>query len=58
MYTWLTANKLAINAIKFHFLVFHIARMKNTEHTIKLKDTNMDRVKFIGVIMDEKIKTC
>ena len=58
--TWLKSNKLSLNTTKSYYAVFHRARMKLPNNSIKLKieNTNIKEVqsiKYIGVILDNKL---
>ena len=55
--TWLKSNKLSLNTTKSYYAVFHRARMKLPNNSIKLKidNTNIKEVqsiKYLGVILD------
>ena len=57
--TWLSANKLTVNVVKSHYMIFHRSRIKYTTITnillgpIALKQVNY--TKFLGVIIDDKL---
>ena len=58
--TWLKSNKLSLNTTKSYYAVFHRARMKLHNDSIKLKidNTNIKEVqciKYLGVILDNKL---
>ena len=56
---WLLANKLTINLIKSHYMVFHRARIKKQTFDIILGNTIIKQVnytKFLGVIIDDQLK--
>ena len=60
LHTWLQANKLSLNGQKTYYIIFHRARIKLTSHTYDLYMgdsilTTTDKLKYIGVIMDDKI---
>ena len=55
---WLTANKLTINVLKSHFMIFHRSRIKKNNYEIKLNHTSVQQVKFtkfLGIIIDNKL---
>ena len=54
---WLASNKLTLNIEKSHYVVFHSARLKQSNINISLSNISLERVtftKFLGVIIDEK----
>ena len=58
--TWLKSNKLSLNTTESYYAVFHRARMKLPNNSIKLKidNTNIKEVqsiKYLGVILDNKL---
>lgn len=58
LYTWLTANKLTLNTLKSHFMIFHRARIKESFPILLLNNTPLLQVKytkFLGVVLDDKL---
>ena len=58
--TWLKSNKLSLNTTNSYYAVFHRARMKLPNNSIKFKidNTNIKEVqciKYLGVILDNKL---
>ena len=58
--TWLESKKLSLNTTKSYYAVFHRARMKLPNNSIKLQidNTNIKEVqsiKYLGVILDNKL---
>ena len=58
--TWLKSNKLLLNTTKSYYAVFHRARMKLPNNSIKLKIENINikevqSIKYLGVILDNKL---
>ena len=58
--TWLKSIKLSLNTTKSYYAVFHRARMKLPNNSIKLKidNTNIKEVQcitYLGVILDNKL---
>ena len=55
---WLESNKLTLNVVKSHFMIFHRAKLKLTKPDVKLCSTTLEQVKytqFLGMIIDEKL---
>ena len=55
---WLASNKLTLNIEKSHYVIFHRARLKQSNINITLSNISLERVtftKFLGVIIDEKL---
>ena len=55
---WLASNKLTLNIEKSHYVIFHRARLKQSNNNITLSNISLERVtftKFLGVIIDEKL---
>ena len=55
---WLASNKLTLNIEKSHYVIFHRARLKQSNINIILSSISLERVtftKFLGVIIDEKL---
>ena len=55
---WLESNKLTLNVVKSHFMIFHRAKLKLTKPDVKLCSTTLEQVKytkFLGIIIDEKL---
>ena len=56
--TWLSTNKLTLNVMKSHYMIFHRSRIKNNNHNIEMGNTTLQQVyftKFLGVIIDDKL---
>ena len=56
--TWLSANKLTINLVKSHYMIFHRSRIKNINCDIRLGAMTLKQVnftKFLGIIIDDKL---
>ena len=58
--TWLKSNKLSLNTTKSYYAVFHRARIKlpNSSIKIKIDEANIIEVqciKYLGVILDNKL---
>ena len=58
--TWLKSNKLSLNTTKSYYAVFHRARIKLPNSSIKIKfdEANIIEVqciKYLGVILDNKL---
>ena len=58
--TWLKSNKLSLNTTKSYYAVFHRARMKLPNNSIKLNIDNanikeVQSIKYLGVILDNKL---
>ena len=54
----LASNKLTLNIEKSHYVIFHRARLKQSNINITLSNISLERVtftKFLGVIIDEKL---
>ena len=55
---WLASNKLTLNIEKSHYVIFHRARLKQSNINITLSNISLERVtftKFLGLIIDEKL---
>ena len=55
---WLASNKLTLNIEKSHYVIFHRARLKQSNFNISLSIISLERVtstKFLGAIIDEKL---
>ena len=55
---WLASNKLALNIEKSHYVIFHRARLKQSNFNVSLSIISLERVtstKFLGAIIDEKL---
>ena len=56
---WLSANKLTLNIVKSHYMIFHRARLKHHDNCqVLLGDSALEHVrftKFLGMIIDEKL---
>ena len=55
---WFASNKLTLNIEKSHYVIFHRARLKQSNINITLSNISLERVtftKFLGVIIDEKL---
>ena len=56
---WIKSNKLSLNIQKTFFMVFHKARIKNTNcGDLIIDDTSIARVysaKYLGIIVDSKL---
>ena len=55
---WLAFNKLTLNIEKSYYVIFHRARLKQSNINITLSNISLARVtftKFLGVIIDEKL---
>ena len=53
---WLASNKLTLNIEKSHYVIFHRARLKQSNFNIS--NISLERVtstKFLGAIIDEKL---
>ena len=53
---WLASNKLTLNIEKSHYVIFHRARLKQSNFNISLSIISFERVtstKFLGAIIDE-----
>ena len=44
--TWLSTNKLTLNLIKSHYMLFHRSRSKNNNKNIKIGNTTLQQVNF------------
>ena len=57
---WLMANKLTINLEKSHYMIFHRSRLKDCDkRDVIIQDrinSNVTSTKFLGVIIDDKLK--
>ena len=57
--TWLQSNKLSLNVLKTHYMLFTLKKNKDISNlTLKLNGLNINRVektKFLGVIVDDKL---
>ena len=55
---WLQSNKLSLNTQKTFFILFHRARLKDTNIVITMNGYAINRVnslKYLGVIIDQKL---
>ena len=55
---WLQSNKLSLNTHKTFFILFHRARLKDTNIVITMNGYVLNRVnslKYLGVIIDHKL---
>ena len=55
---WLASNKLTLNIVKSHYMIFHRARIKDEKCKVLLSNSTLDHVrftKFLGMIIDEKL---
>ena len=56
---WLKSNKLTINILKTHYMMFHRTRIKNKKvdrvHICGKNLANVNNTKFLGVIIDSKL---
>ena len=58
---WFKANTLSLNAQKTFYLVFHRARIKDHDLSIRMDESTLNRssnIKYIGVIIDYKLNWC
>ena len=58
IHTWLKANKLSLNVNKTYYLVFHRARIKVDDNSIRTNDSiinSASHLKYLGVIIDSKL---
>ena len=56
---WLNANGLTINIKKFHFMLFHQARIKAKDLNVEMQGNIIDCVtatQYLGIIIDNKLK--
>ena len=57
---WLKSNKLTINILKTHYMMFHRTRIKNKTvedrvHICRKNLANVNNTKFLGLIIDSKL---
>ena len=58
LYAWLQSNKLILNLLKIHYMVFHRAKHKNMDvklWIIKVPIQQVDNTTFLGVIVDDNL---
>ena len=58
---WFKANKLYLNAQNTFYLVFHRARIKDHDLSIRIDGSTLNRssnIKYLGVIIDHKLNWC
>ena len=61
LYIWFKANTLSLNAQKTFYIVFHRARIKNHDLSIRINGSTLNRsthIKYLGVIIDHKLNWC
>ena len=59
LYAWLQSNKLTLNMLKTHYMVFHRANhnhMDGKPCINKVPIQQVDNTKFLGVIIDDELK--
>ena len=59
VHTWIIANKLTINLIKTHYVIFHLKRLPSNLSTLTIGGTILERVtstKFLGLTIQENLK--
>ena len=57
-YAWLQSNKLTLNLLKTHYMVFHRAKQKHMNVKLcinKVPIQQVDNTKFLGVIIDDNL---
>ena len=57
-YAWLQSNKLTLNLLKTHYMVFHRAKYKNIDVKLCINEVpiqQVDNTKFLGVIIDDNL---
>ena len=47
--TWLSANKLTVNVVKSHYMIFHRSRIKNTTSNILLGPIALKQVNYTKI---------
>ena len=58
LYAWLQSNKLTLNLLKTHYIVFHRAKHKHMDVKLcinKVPIQQVDNTKFLGVIIDDNL---
>ena len=58
LYAWLQSNKLTLNLLKTHYMVFHRAKHKHMDVKLcinKVPIQQVDNTKFLGVIIDDNL---
>ena len=56
----MSANKLTLNIDKTYYMIFHSARIKNTDFALRISINNcalkeVENCKYLGIILDSKI---
>ena len=55
---WFEANKLTLNVVKSHYMIFHRTKLKLNKPDVQLCSTTLEQVKytkFLEMIIDEKL---
>ena len=58
LYAWLQSNKLTLNLLKTHYMVFHRAKHKHMDVKLCINTfpiQQVDNTKFLGVIIDDNL---
>ena len=59
IHTWITSNKLTINLVKTHYVIFHRKRLPSYLETLSIGSTPLERVpstKFLGLMIQENLR--
>ena len=58
LYAWLQSNKLTLNLLKIHYMVYHRAKHKHMDVKLcinKVPIQQVDNTNFLGVIIDDNL---
>ena len=58
LYAWLQSNKLTLNLLKTHYMVFHRAKHKHMDVKLCINEVpiqQVDNTTFLGVIIDDNL---